>query len=355
MSATGLECDVRLTIGSLDLDVSFVVASGELIVLVGPNGAGKSTLLRALAGLLPIDDGSIKLDDLVLDDPATGTFVPAARRSVGVVFQDGLLFDHLSVVENIAFGLRSRGVSSSKARLVAKEWLARLGLDNGADVRPRELSGGQVQRVALARALAFEPRLLLLDEPFAALDATTRVEVRRELRRHLESIDAPKIVVTHDPIEAMALADRIIVLEGGHVSQQGTSDDVRLHPRSRYVADLVGINLLRGDLQRGIVTVAGGQELVVAADQVPAGSVIVTIHPRAVALHGEEPHGAARNVWPTTVEGLDDEGDRVRVRLSEPTPLVVEITRGGSAALSLHPGARVWASLKASEITLQPD
>jgi molybdate transport system ATP-binding protein len=271
------------------------------------------------------------------------------------VFQDGLLFDHLSVVENVAFGLRSRGVSSRDARRVAREWLARLGLDNSTDVRPRELSGGQIQRVALARALAFEPRLLLLDEPFAALDATTRVEVRRELRSHLESIAAPKMVVTHDPIEAMALADRIIVLEDGHISQEGTSAEIRSHPRSRYVADLVGINLLRGNLEHGVVTVTGGQQLVVAADQTVAGPVMVTIHPRAIALHSSEPHGAARNVWATTVEGLDDEGDRVRVRLAEPTPLVVEITRGGSAALSLHPGARVWASLKASEITVQPD
>jgi molybdate transport system ATP-binding protein len=355
VSTPGLDCDVQLSIGALDLDVAFRVAPGELIVLVGPNGAGKSTLLRALAGLLPIDRGRIALETNVLDDPGAGTFVPAAQRSVGVVFQDGLLFDHLSVVENVAFGLRSRGIAARAARRSAEEWLRRLGLDRGADLRPRELSGGQVQRVALARALAFEPRLVLLDEPFASLDATTRVEVRRELRRHLDSLDAPKIVVTHDPIEAMALADRIIVLEAGRVSQQGTSDDVRIHPRSRYVADLVGINLLRGDLQRGIVTVAGGQELVIATDQALAGSVIVTIHPRAIALHSQEPHGAARNVWPATVAGVEDEGDRVRVRLAEPTPLVVEITRGGSAALALQPGTRVWASLKATEIAVQPD
>ena len=355
MSAAGLDCDIRLTIGTLDLDVRVSVAPGETVVLVGPNGAGKSTLLRALSGLLPIDSGRIALDDKVLDDPDTETFVPPARRSVGVVFQDGLLFDHLSVEENVAFGLRSRRVAPREARRIAQEWLARLGLDNRAALRPRQLSGGQIQRVALARALAFEPRLLLLDEPFAALDATTRVEVRRELRRHLDSVDAPKIVITHDPIEAMALADRIIVLEAGRVSQEGASDDIRAHPRSRYVADLVGINLLRGNLQHGVVTVVGGRQLVVATDQALAGPVMATIHPRSISLHGSEPQGAARNVWATTVAELDNEGDRVRVRLAEPTPLVVEITRGGSAALSLHPGARVWASLKASEITVQPD
>jgi molybdate transport system ATP-binding protein len=351
----GLDCAVRLQLGTLDLAVAFDVAPGELVVLVGPNGAGKSTLLRALAGLLPIDDGRIALDDDVLDDPATATFVPAARRSVGVVFQDGLLFDHLSVIDNVAFGLRSHKVGSRESRRVAAEWLVRLRLEDNADMRPPQLSGGQIQRAALARALAFEPRLLLLDEPFAALDATTRVEVRRELRLHLESIAAPKIVVTHDPIEAMALADRIIVLEAGRISQEGTSDVVRAHPRSRYVADLVGINLLRGELHDGVVTLTGGRTLVVANGDIAAGPVMLTIHPRTVALHDREPHGAARNVWEASVTAVDDEGDRVRVRLEEPIPLVVEITRDGRAALSLQPGTRVWASLKASEILVQPD
>ncbi len=166
---------------------------------------------------------------------------------------------------------------------------------------------------------------------------------------------APKIVVTHDPIEAIALADRIIVLEAGHISQEGTSDEVRARPRSNYVADLVGINLLRGDLRDGSVTLAGGHQLVVAGDLAGAGPVIVTVHPRAIALHSREPQGAARNVWETTVSSIDDEGDRVRVRLAEPSPLIVEITRGGREALSLQPGTKIWASLKASEIGVYPD
>jgi molybdate transport system ATP-binding protein len=355
VSDTGLSCDVRLQLGTPDLDVSLRAAPGELIVLVGPNGAGKSTLLRCLAGLLPIDAGRIALDDTVLDDPDHGDFVPAARRSVGVVFQSGLLFDHLSVVENVAFGLRSRGTPAREARRVAEGWLQRLGFEADASVRPGQLSGGQVQRVALARALAFEPRLLLLDEPFAALDATTRVEVRRELRRHLDSIDAPKILVTHDPVEALAMADRLVVLERGHVVQEGAADDVRAHPRSSYVADLVGINLLRGTAHDGVVTLGSGHDIVAAGEQSLAGAVLATIHPRAIALHSSRPEGAARNVWSATVAEVDDEGDRVRVRVGEPVPLVVEITRAGSAALSLQPGSTVWVSLKASEITLQPD
>ncbi len=355
MSATGLVCDVRVRLGTLDLDVSLRAAPGELIVLVGPNGAGKSTLLRSLAGLLPIDAGRIALDDTVLDDPGQGAFVPAARRSVGVVFQNGLLFDHLSVVENVAFGLRSRKTSAREARRVAAGWLTRLGFDADAGVRPGQLSGGQIQRVALARALAFEPRLLLLDEPFAALDATTRVEVRRELRRHLDSIDAPKILVTHDPVEALAMADRLVVLEHGHVVQQGTADDVRARPRSLYAADLVGIHLLRGTARDGVVTLSDGREIVAATDGALSGTVLVTIHPRAIALHSRRPEGAARNVWSATVADVDDDGDRVRVRLGEPVPLVVEITRGGRSALALEAGSPVWVSLKASEITVQPD
>ena len=355
MSAAGLACDVRVRIGALGLAVSLRVAPGELIVLVGPNGAGKSTLLRTLAGLLPIDAGRIELDDDVLDEPDTGVFVPAARRSIGVVFQDGLLFDHLTVVENVAFGLRSRKVVAREARRVAEDWLGRLGLADYVNSRPRELSGGQVQRVGLARALAFEPRLLLLDEPFAALDATTRVDVRRELRRHLQEIHAPKILVTHDPVEAMALGDRMIVLEAGHIVQEGAPDDVRTHPRSHYVADLIGINLLRGTLAGDVVTLNGGRQVVVAGDRTIAGPVMLTIHPRAIALHSREPYGAARNVWSTTIEEVDDEGERMRVRTGDPVPLVVEISRAGGASLAIRPGATLWLSLKATEIGVQPD
>jgi molybdate transport system ATP-binding protein len=357
-SAGGLACAVQLRLGQLDLDVELAVAPGELVVLVGPNGAGKSTLLRAIAGLQAVDDGRIELDGELLDDAGSGRFVPARQRSVGVVFQDRLLFDRMTVVDNVAFGLRSRGFRRRDAHRAAMHWLERLGLAELAQSRPAQLSGGQAQRVALGRALAFEPRLLLLDEPFSALDATTRVEVRRDLRRHLATLDIPRIIVTHDPVDAITLADRIVVLEAGRVTQHGRPEDLRSRPRSRYVADFIGVNLLRGTMRDGVMELPGGQCIAVVDDVDDVdlqGEVTATIHPRAITLHRARPAGSARNVWATTVDDLDDEGDRVRVRVGSPVPLVVEITSSARLELALEAGAQVWVSFKATEVIVEPD
>ncbi|MCZ7526718.1 MAG: ABC transporter permease [Acidimicrobiia bacterium] len=349
-SETGLRADLRVALGAFDLQVELRVAPGELVVVVGPNGSGKSTLLRCLAGLLPIDDGAIVLDGRALDDPRAGVLVPPDRREVGVVFQDGLLFPHLDAAENVAFGLRARGVPRRRARARAGEWLGRVGLAGLDHRRPGQLSGGQAQRVALARALAPEPRLLLLDEPLAALDATTRVEVRRELRRVLTAAGGPRVLVTHDPLDALALADRIVVLEGGRVVQAGTPADVRSRPRSRYVADLVGVNLVAARREGDELVVRGGGRI--RAAELPPGAteVLVVVHPRAVALHAERPSGSPRNVWEATVVELDDEGERVRVGLSGAVPLVAEVTPAAVRELELVPGRRVWASVKATEV-----
>lgn len=355
MSRAALDCSVRLQLGRLDLDVNLTVEPGELVVIVGPNGAGKSTLIRAIAGLQVIDAGRVTLDGELLDDPSTGRFVPARQRSIGVMFQDRLLFDHMNVVDNVAFGLRSRATRRREAHLAAMQWLERLGLADLAKLRPPQLSGGQAQRVALGRALAFEPRLLLLDEPFAALDATTRVDVRRDLRRHLATLDIPRVIVTHDPIDAITLADRIVVIEAGHVTQEGRPDEVRARPKSGYVADLIGINLLRGTLRDGMIELPENQRVAVAEDAVPAGPVAATIHPRAITIHADRPAGSARNAWPTTIDDLDDEGDRIRVRVGAPVPLVVEITPSARAELALRPGSAVWISFKATEVVVQPD
>ncbi len=190
--------------------------------------------------------------------------MPAEQRPIGVVFQDYLLFAHLTAIENVAFGLRARGVPKSEARREHARWLARVGLDDHASHRPRSLSGGQAQRVALARALATDPRLLLLDEPLAALDAGTRGGVRRDLRRHLESFDGMRILVTHDPVDAYALADRVAILDAGRIVQVGTIDEVTAHPRSRYVADLVGTNLVAGTVGDGVLTTDAGAHVVIA-------------------------------------------------------------------------------------------
>jgi molybdate transport system ATP-binding protein len=287
------------------------------------------------------------IDDVVVDEPLQRTYVPPERRSIGVVFQDYLLFPHLNARDNVAFGLRANGMGRADARRRADEWLARLGLaGRGAD-KPSKLSGGQAQRVALARALAPEPKLLLLDEPLAALDVGGR-----ELRTALSDFRGARVLVTHELLDAVALAERIVVLENGRVAQEGPIDEVSARPRSRYVADLVGINLLRGRARGRQVTLDSGG-VVVAADDA-AGDVYVTVHPHAVALHRRHPEGSPRNVWQGTVAGTDLLGDRVRVHLRGAVPLVAEVTPAAVAELDLHDGVEVWASVKATELEVYP-
>jgi molybdate transport system ATP-binding protein len=348
-----LDAQVVVQRGELSVEIDLSVDRDELVVIAGPNGAGKTTLLRVLAGLLPLERGHVTLDDTRLDEPATNTFVAAARRPIGVVFQDLLLFPHLSARENVAFGMRARHVPRADASRRADTWLDRFGLGEHIHARPGQLSGGQAQRVALARALAGDPRLLLLDEPLAALDATTRVEMRRELRRHLASYEGIRLLVTHDPIEAMALATRLVVVEAGRVVQVGAPEDVRAHPRSRYVADLVGVNLVRGTVTNGEVALDGGGRLI-AAELPAAGDVLAVVHPQAVALHARTPEGSPRNVWSAVVRGLDFEGERVRVELDGPGPTVAEVTPAAVQELELSDGVPVWASVKATEVTVYP-
>src|SRR5215218_9020449 len=347
-----LEGSVQLTLGRLRLEAEVAVATGELVVLLGPNGAGKTTLLRALAGLVALERGRVVLDGAVLEDTAAGTWVPTERRPVGFVFQDYLLFPHLSALENVAFGLRARGLGRAEARRRAAAWLDRVGLAAHAGSRPRALSGGQAQRVALARAMVGQPRLLLLDEPLAALDAATRAEVRRDLRRQLASFDGTRLLVTHDPLEAMALADRLVVLEHGRVTQTGSPAEVSAQPRSRYVAELVGVNLYRGRATGPTVQLADGGVLVVAGDH--HGEVFAAVHPHAVALHRHRPEGTPRNVWAGTADTLDVVGDRVRVRVAGPVPVVAEVTPAAASELRLADGGPVWASVKATEVTVYP-
>jgi len=347
-----LRAHVVRTLGTLRLDVELVAGSAETVAILGPNGAGKTTLFRCLAGLLPLDEGRIDLDGQTLDDPATELFVEPERRPVAVVFQDYLLFPNLSALENVAFGLRARGVNKATARTEASAWLERVGLADHASHRPRALSGGQAQRVALARALATQPRLLLLDEPLAALDAGARGSVRRDLRRHLATFEGVRLLVTHDPVDAYALADRVVVLEGGRVVQSGRLADVSARPRSRYVADLVGVNLLMGQGRDGAVTTATGGTVI--APGVVDGPAFAAIAPHAVALYRMAPEGSPRNVWCATVADVDRQPDRVRVRLDGELPLVAEITPAALDALALRPGDEVWASVKASEVTVYP-
>jgi molybdate transport system ATP-binding protein len=337
--------------GTFRLDVDLSVAAGEVVALLGPNGAGKTTLLRAVAGLRSVDSGRISLDGQVLD--GREVFVPPERRRLGVVFQDHRLFPHLRVVDNVAFGLRAQGVSLSTARASAQDWLVRLGLSELGRRRPRALSGGQAQRVALARALAFDPKALLLDEPLAALDVQTRAEVQGELREHLGAFAGPTLLVTHDPIEALLLATRIVVLENGRIVQQGSPADITSRPVTPYVARLVGVNLYSGVASNGVVTLAGGGELV--APDTGDGPVLVVLRPSALTVHTAQPHdSSARNVWPGKIESLAPLADRIRLTVRGQQSVLVDVTASAVAELGLGPGTPVWLAAKATDVTAYP-
>lgn len=334
------------------LSVELEIPAGRTVALLGPNGSGKSTTVAAVAGLLPIDSGRVSLNDAVLDDPERGLFVPPEERRVGVVFQDYLLFPHLTVLDNVAFGLRSVHVAKEEAARRSCEWLERLGLQGLERREPRDLSGGQAQRVALARALVTEPDLLLLDEPLAALDVTTRTELRRTLDEHLSAFVGPKLLITHDPMEAFLLADNIHIIEDGRITQSGTADEIRLQPRTRYAADLAGSNLISGIASNGHVD-TGAIELRIV-DEAVVGPVLLTVHPTAIAVHAHRPDGSPRNTWETTVDRIEDLGNRVRLRTAAPLPLAVEVTEAAREELGLEVGSRLWVAFKATEIGVQP-
>lgn len=330
------------------LDLALAVAPGQVVALLGPNGAGKSTALQALAGLVPLSRGALHLAGRCLDDPAAGVLVPTAERGVGMVFQDYLLFPHLSALDNVAFGLRATGTARREARTQARTWLDRMDLADLAAVKPRALSGGQAQRVALARALATRPGLLLLDEPLSALDAGTRMQVRSDLRRHLTDYGGCTLLVTHDPLDAMVLADGLVVIEHGRVVQSGSPTDVARAPRTDYVARLVGLNLYRGTAQGRHIQLGDGGQLQTADPA--AGEVLVTVRPSAVGLHRNRPEGSARNTWPGYVAGMEQHGDTVRVEVHGQPTVLADVTTAAVAALDLSTGAHVWVSIKATEL-----
>jgi molybdate transport system ATP-binding protein len=349
---TELVADLGVGRDDFTLDLGLEIGAGEVVALLGPNGAGKSTALRALAGLLRLTSGQITISGRVVADSVSGVHLAPHERPIGVVFQDYLLFPHLTVLDNVAFGPLVRGLERSEARGRAAAWLARVGIAELASVKPRSVSGGQAQRVALARALAAEPRLLLLDEPLAALDAKTHLLVRAEVRRHLSDFHGATLLVTHDPIDAAVLADRLVVIEHGRVVQQGLPREVARRPRTDYVARLVGLNLLagRGHGHRVLLPTGGSVELAESA----FGDVHVAFRPAAVSLFVHRPDGSPRNLWAGRIAALEPHGDGVRVEIAEaPDPkssILAEITPSAVADLELVPGSEVWAAVKASDI-----
>lgn len=333
---------------SVDIDLE----PGSVVAVLGPNGSGKSTLLRALAGLIPVQSGTLQIDGRTVDD-GSRVFVSPRERSVGVVFQDYALFPHLSVLENVAFGPRARGLGRNAARQGAQVMLERLGLTDFADRRPGQLSGGQAQRVALARALATEPTLLLLDEPLSALDVDTRQDVRVELERQLAQFSGCALVVTHDPLDAMLLADRVLVLEDGLIVQDETPAELARRPATPYVASLMGVSLIRGTADHGVLAIDGGGALHLA-DASLSGRALAVVRPESVTLHRQRPEGSARNVWPGQVTSVQPMHDRVRVHVDGTPPIIATVTPAAIADLRLARGVDVWMTVKAVEIDAYP-
>jgi molybdate transport system ATP-binding protein len=350
-----LDVDLRTHAGAFAVEAAFGVPDGT-VALLGPNGAGKSTVVAALAGLLPLDRGTIALKGRVLDDASSGEHVEPERRGVGVVFQDRLLFPHLSARDNVAFPLRAGGMRRMDARGRAGEELARLAPDVRPDARPSDLSGGEQQRVALARALITEPGLLLLDEPLAALDVDARSGVRTLLREVVASFEGVCVLVTHDPVEALTMAGRVVVMEEGRVTQVGTPEEVRRSPRSRYTAAVVGTNLFRGrvePLEPGVGRLTASDGEVVVPWTGRAGEAVATLAPADVSLHLYAPEGSPRNVLEGLVTEISIDGGRARVRVGSRPPVVAEITAGSVDRLGLREGASVWASFKAVELSVE--
>jgi molybdate transport system ATP-binding protein len=350
-----LRAEARTRLGSLELDVTLEVPPGECLALAGPSGAGKTSVLRIAAGLVRPEWGRVEANGDTWLDTERGIDMPPERRRCGYVFQEYALFPHLSAWQNVAYPLR--GLRRAERRERALELLARFGLRELADARPRTLSGGERQRVALARVLARRPAVLLLDEPLSALDARTRASASRELAAVLREVEVPALLVTHDFAEAAQLGDRVGVIDSGRVIQEGTPTELAAEPRSAFVADFTGAVVLTGTARPGsdgltIVALDGGGT--VASTDRGEGPVAVSVYPWEIAIEpaGEPVHGSAQNRLPVEVLSLTTVGNRVRLGLAGPQPLSAEITQPAAQALDLRAGARVTATWKAAATRL---
>ncbi|CAA0096203.1 Molybdenum import ATP-binding protein ModC [Mycolicibacterium vanbaalenii] len=350
---------VRAGLQQRGVDFDVTLDDGEVLAVLGPNGVGKSTLLLMIAGLLRPDHGRIELGGTVVTDTSTGTFVPAHSRGVAMLSQQAMLFPHMSVAANVGYPLRCRGESRSSTSLSVQHWLEAVDAVDLADRRPAQLSGGQAQRVAVARALAADPRLLLLDEPMAALDVTAAPVLRRLLREVLRNDRRTAIIVTHDLLDALAIADRVVVVEDGRVVESGPVRGVLSTPRSDFGARIAGINLIPGVVSRsGVLRTGWGTEISGSGNVTAGAAAIALFRPSAVAVHLDPPHGSPRNVLAVTIAELDVDGTTVRIRGSDQPDggagLAADITAAAAADLDLQPGQTVYFVVKAQEVGLHP-
>ncbi|OBF35830.1 molybdenum ABC transporter ATP-binding protein [Mycobacterium sp. ACS1612] len=349
---TGVQ--LRAVVDSRDIDLEFEVAAGEVLAVLGPNGAGKSTALHVIAGLVRPDRGDVRVGQRVLTDTAAGIHVATHDRRVGLLLQDPLLFPHLNVIRNVAFAPRS-------SRAAAAHWLAEVDAAELGDRLPRQLSGGQAQRVALARALAAEPDVLLLDEPLTGLDVGAATAMRKVLRRVLARDGRCALMVTHDLLDVLTLADRVLVIDDGRVVESGSAATVLATPRSRFGARFAGVNLVGGIADAdGVLTTQWGSiwHGNPAPDVVAGESAVALFNPAAVAIYRDKPHGSPRNTVEVTVAELDSRGAVIRVRADEQPDgapgLAADITAESAAELRLVPGDRIYMSVKAQEVAVHP-
>jgi molybdate transport system ATP-binding protein len=345
---------LRAVVESRGVDIEFDVDAGEVLALLGPNGAGKSTALHVIAGLVRPDNGVVRVGDRVLTHASTGVHVATHDRRVGLLLQDPLLFPHLRAAANVAFAPRS-------SRAMAVHWLAEVDAADLADRMPRQLSGGQAQRVALARALAAEPDVLLLDEPLAGLDVAAAAAMRKVLRRVLSRDGRSAVLITHELLDVLTLADRVLILESGRVAETGSAAAILATPRSRFGARFAGVNLVSGIAGAdGVLTTQWGTAWHgnPGPDVVPGEPAVAVFTPAAVAVYRDKPHGSPRNTVEVAVAELDSRGPAIRVRADEQPDgapgLAADITTESAAEMRLTPGDRVYFSVKAQEVTVHP-
>lgn len=340
------------------LDVEFEVPSGQVLAVLGPNGSGKSTALRIIAGLIRPDHAVVRLGDRLLTDTRTGIWVPPHERRVGLMLQDPLLFPHLCVAANVGFAPRHR---RRERPAIAQRWLAEVDAGDLSARKPRELSGGQAQRVAIARALAGEPDVLLLDEPTSGLDVSAAAAVRTVLRRVLTRDGRCAVLVTHDVLDVLTLADRVVVLEDGRVAEAGGASEVLSAPRSSFAARTAGVNLVNGIVDgHGVLRTATDQHWHGESAQPlnPGQSAVAVFSPAAVAVFVERPSGSPRNLVEVTVSEVEARGTTIRLRAEPAAPelpgIAADITGEALTDLGLTPGSRVWFAVKAQEVALHP-
>ena len=342
------------------LDVEIAAGLGEVVAVIGPNGAGKSTLLGVLSGLLVPDEGEVRLGERVVTGP--GLHVPPHRRGVGLLAQQALLFPHLTAAANVAFGPRAQGVPRTQADARARELLAAVDLAELADRRPARMSGGQQQRVALARAMAPRPALLLLDEPLAALDVDAAPAMRSLLRRMIRDERQTALLVTHSALDALVLADRVVVLTDGRIVEQGPTREVLARPRSPFTARLAGLDLVPGTVEGAGLRTADGATVAGRLDGAVAGEPGVAVFPpSSVSVFAEEPKGSPRNVFRVRLAAIEPREDVVRLRAAAlpggpawVDGLAADVTPTAVADLAAEPGTLLWFAVKATETAIYP-